>query len=162
KLPLTIRLDREATGGMSSMETENVRSIRYLGMAETIMQPPTRLQTNSGSDRRRCSLLQLRDHQLPHAHHAAHHALRRLGVWFRWQLWQHPWHDLPGHAVAILEPSARALLATLGQRVPEVVDLLLVVAHHLERDGLAERVVRAAVQPEERPAVELEGDGQNH
>ena len=70
-------------------------------------------------------------------------------------------HDLPGEAVAVLQPAALALLAALGQRVPVVVDLVLVGAVDQQRDGLVEREHRTAVDGGERLAVEHELDGQH-
>ena len=46
--------------------------------------------------------------------------------------------DLPGEAEAVLQPAARAVLAALGQRVPVAIDLVLVLAHHLQRERLVE------------------------
>ena len=66
--------------------------------------------------------------------------------------------DLPGDAVAILEPAARAFLATLAQLAPVVVDLGLVGTVDLQRDRLVERELRAAVDRREELAVELEVD----
>ena len=54
-------------------------------------------------------------------------------------------HDLPRQPVPVLEPTALALLAARGQRVPVVVDLVLVGALDQERDRLVERELRAAV-----------------
>ena len=69
--------------------------------------------------------------------------------------------DLPGDAELVLQPAAGALLAAaLGERVPVVVDLGLVVAADLEGDGLVELELRAAVEGEELLAVGLELDGQ--
>ena len=48
-------------------------------------------------------------------------------------------YDLPRHAVLVLQPTTRPLLATLGQPCPVVVDLILVGAIDQQRDGFAER-----------------------
>ena len=71
----------------------------------------------------------------------------------------HPLGDgLPAQAEPVLEPAALALRTAIGgQRVPEPVDLVLILAAHVERDGLGERELRPAVdghvllarQPEE-------------
>jgi hypothetical protein len=41
---LTMRFDRVATGGMSSIDTVNVRSTRYRGMRKTIVERGSRRQ----------------------------------------------------------------------------------------------------------------------
>src|SRR4051812_41946608 len=69
--------------------------------------------------------------------------------------------DLPGDAELVLEPAALALLAALGEPVPVVVGLLLVLAHDLEGDRLGEPELRAAVQAEVLLAVEGEADGED-
>ena len=63
----------------------------------------------------------------------------RLGVGVAEQLAQGGRDDLPRQAVAVLQPAARALLAALGERDPQLVDLLLRLAVHEERDRLGER-----------------------
>src|SRR3712207_7406258 len=45
--------------------------------------------------------------------------------------------------ISVLEPAAHALLAAVGEPVPVVVGLLLVLAHDLEGDRLAERELGA-------------------
>ena len=99
--------------------------------------------------------------ELLHAEHGLHRSLRP------------PWsgsfssstmpigHDLPGQAVLVLEPAARALLAALGELVPVVVDLVLVGAVDQQRDRLVEGELRAAVDGGELLAVEHEVDGQH-
>src|SRR5690606_7969155 len=68
-------------------------------------------------------------------------------------------HHLPGDAPAVLEPAAlRVLAAALDEALPEVVDLGLRHAPHLEREGLAELEVVAAVVGVEPLAAHLEGD----
>ena len=57
-----------------------------------------------------------------------------------------------------LSRTARALLASLGELLPVVVDLGLVGAVDLERQRLGEGVLGPAVQRQERLAVELEAD----
>ena len=70
-------------------------------------------------------------------------------------------NDLPGDAELVLEPAALALLAALGQPVPVVVGLLLVLADDLEGDRLGERELRPAVEGGVLLAVEGEVDGQD-
>src|SRR4029079_7866134 len=62
---------------------------------------------------------------------------------------------LPGQAIAVSPPAARALLAAVGELLPEVVDLVLVVAVDQEGDGLVELEVRAAVDAGEAHAADL-------
>jgi hypothetical protein len=75
------------------------------------------------------------------------------------QLAERRGHDLPRHAVAILQPAALSLLASLAEAAPVVVDLGLIGTGDVERDRLAEREQRAAVDRGELLAVELELDG---
>src|SRR4051812_6040592 len=103
--------------------------------------------------------LQLRAVELPHREHRLHHALhlRRVGVGH--ELVEQRGDDLPREAEAILQPPALALLTpALDEAVPEVIDLGLVLAEDLERDGLAQRELRTTVEGSERPAFELELD----
>ena len=68
-------------------------------------------------------------------------------------------HDLPREAELVLQPAAGAFGAALGELAPEVVDLGLRVAEHLERHRLVELELRAAVERQELLALELELDG---
>src|SRR5262249_44248493 len=69
-------------------------------------------------------------------------------------------HHLPGQAELVLEPAAGALRAAAGDELaPVIVHLLLVLAVDLERDGLAELEVRAAVEGHEPLALDLELHG---
>ena len=79
--------------------------------------------------------------QLLHLEHGRHHPLGLLGALVAEQPRQHPGHDLPRHAVPVLEPAAlpRLLVAALAEPGPVVVDLVLCLALDLERDGLVER-----------------------
>jgi hypothetical protein len=85
--------------------------------------------------------LQLVDLQLVHAHHRPHHPLALLAVGVAEQAWQCGRHDLPGEAVAVLQPPAWALLTALREHRPVRVDLLLGLAADRERHGLGERVL---------------------
>src|SRR5215203_2888740 len=107
----------------------------------------------------RSGALELGDLDLAHLQHRRHHALRLLLVRIADQLAQDLGNDLPGDAVLVLEPTARALLAPFGELAPVRVDLLLVLAVDLERDGLVRLEVGAAVQRREALSVELEDNG---
>src|SRR5690349_3052900 len=116
----TMRLERLATGGISSMVTRNVRSTRYRGIARPYSSDGSVRNLVARSDSSGGGLLQLGDHDPLHAHHRVGHALRSLTVAGRGQLDQPARHDLPGHSEAVLQPAARPLLAAVGERVPEV------------------------------------------
>src|SRR4029077_12185156 len=73
---------------------------------------------------------------------------------------QHRRDDLPGDAVLVLQPAARALLPALRQPAPEMIDLRLCRAGNLERDRLVELEMRAAVERGKGLAVDLKLD--NH
>ena len=78
------------------------------------------------------------------------------------QLREHGRHDLPGQAVPVLQPATllRLLVTADGQLGPEAVNLVLRIAHHLQRDGLAEFEVRPTVERGERLPFELESHGE--
>src|SRR4051794_494877 len=93
------------------------------------------------------------DVDLAHRHHGLHGAAGALAVGAAEEFGQRPGHDLPGQAVAVLEPAAsprRAAVAREG--VPEPVDLRLVRAVDHEGDGLREAELRTAVEAHEAPA----------
>src|SRR5207248_9404578 len=73
---------------------------------------------------------------LPHLHHRPHDALRLLRIGIADQLLQQRGDDLPGDAVLVLEPAARAFLASFGPLLPQLVDLSLGLAVDEERDRL--------------------------
>src|SRR2546428_11608917 len=104
-------------------------------------------------------LLQLVDLHLVHLQHGFHHAIRLLRVLVLQELAQDGGHDLPGEAELVLEPAAPVGLSALGKLAPEVVDLLLRLAVHHERDREGEFKLGAAVQRHEVLSIELEGDG---
>src|SRR5919109_2530420 len=74
--------------------------------------------TPDGEADGRCSSsvrpLQLCDVELLHLEHRGHHALRFFGVLVVQHLEQDCRHDLPGHAEAVLEPTALHFLPARG------------------------------------------------
>src|SRR6516162_4387784 len=102
---------------------------------------------------------QRRDIDLAHLQHRAHDPLRRFGISVHQHLGQRLRDDLPREAEPVLEPTAGSLFAVLCQLAPEVVDLLLRFAVHLERHRLVELEMRAAVQRQEFLPFELELHG---
>ena len=101
--------------------------------------------------------LELRDVELLHA---KHRALRLRRFVILQHLGQSLRHDLPGEAISVLQPPALLCLriAALRQLLPVVVDLVLRVAEHLQRDRLVELERGAAIERRERLAVDLEVD----
>jgi hypothetical protein len=98
-----------------------------------------------------------------HLEHRVHRPPGAAGVRVVQQLVQAARHDLPRQPEAVLEPAARTGFAAVGrERVPQPVDLRLVVALDDERHGFVELEVRAAVEPLERLAGEREVDCQDH
>src|SRR4051794_1724764 len=89
------------------------------------------------------------DVELDHLEHRLHRAPGALRVRVREQLLHAPRHHLPGHAVPVFQPAALHFLPAFGQALPEIVDLLLVLAGDLEGDGFVEGELRAAVDPGE-------------
>src|SRR5579872_6289568 len=67
-------------------------------------------------------------------------------------------YDLPGQAVSVLQPAARAFLAAVAQLLPEPVDFALTVAHDLKGDRFAELELRSAVERGEGLPFEFERD----
>ncbi len=66
-------------------------------------------------------------------------------------------NDLPAQAELVLEPAAhRSLAAIGGELVPIVIDFLLRIDADEERHGFSELELRAAVQPVEALALDLE------
>src|SRR5712671_6347174 len=68
-------------------------------------------------------------------------------------------NDLPRQAVFIFEPTASFLSPAVGKLVPQLVDLLLRLTAHKERNGWRERKLWGAVQRKEVLSVELESRG---
>jgi hypothetical protein len=70
-----------------------------------------------------------------------------------------PGGTIAAETEAVLQPPALAgLAATLDERVPEPVDLRLILARHGERHRLGERKLGAAVERRELLARQAEGD----
>src|SRR5512144_3138560 len=74
--------------------------------------------------------------ELCHRQHCRRRTARPLRIRIAEKLSQSLRNDLPGKAVAVLEPPALALLTTGGELGPVLVDLFLGVATDLERDRL--------------------------
>src|SRR6476659_293661 len=107
----------------------------------------------------RRGLLELLDHELPHAQHRLHDTLGLLRVRLLEQARKRRRDDLPGDSEPVPQPPTGALLAALGERFPIAVDLLLGLAEHLEGDRLAEGELRAGVEGDELLPHQLERDG---
>ena len=103
--------------------------------------------------------LQRCDVELPHLQKCLGDPRGLFGIGVHQHVGKDRRHDLPGHAIAVLQPAARALFATLGEPGPVVIDLVLRLAMHLERDGLVELELRSAVQAHEALPFDLELDG---
>ena len=107
--------------------------------------------------------LELGDIDLAHLEHRLHGAARTLRIGISNQLVQLARHDLPRQAESVLEPSARPRLASVRrERIPQPVDLLLVLALDDERHRLVEAEIRSAVEALEVLAIEREIDRQDH
>src|SRR5690606_6865696 len=105
--------------------------------------------------RARSGVLELGDHDLALTEEHLGDPRGALGVGH--QLSEAARDDLPAEAEPVLEPAALRLLAAVGEeRVPEVVDLLLVLAVDPEGDGLVEPEERPRVESLEPPAAEFE------
>ena len=102
--------------------------------------------------------LELGDVELGHLQHPPHHLAGSLAVGIAQQLREHRRHDLPRDAVLVLEPAAWTRLSPLGERVPVVVDLVLVGARDRERHRLGEGELRPAVDGLEGLPVDLKLD----
>src|SRR3954447_17989250 len=106
--------------------------------------------------------LQRRHVELAHAEHRLHGPASSLRVRIGEELVQPGRRDLPREAVAVLAPAARTLLASVGELLPVVVDLLLAGAVDLQGDGLGEAELVAAVDGDDAMPVELELHGHDH
>src|SRR3569832_2672424 len=94
-------------------------------------------------------------------HNRPHDALRFRGVLIAQHLAKDRRRDLPRQPVIVFQPAAllRLLVADYRESVPVIVDLLLRLAMHLERDGLVELEYRTAVQRDELLSFQLEFGG---
>src|ERR1700754_278557 len=101
-------------------------------------------------------LLQSGDVELDHSHHRLHRALGAGAVRTAEIFYQRGRHDLPGHAKTVLQPAALLDRTALGQCAPIAIDLGLVGAVDLERDGVGEIERLAAVQRHEALAGQRE------
>jgi len=102
-------------------------------------------------------LFQHFDVELLHLHERLRDTLRCGRVGALQHLDERGRHDLPGQSELVLQPAARTFLAAIGsQLAPIVVDLVLRLAHDLERDRLAELELRAAVEAKEFLPFEFE------
>jgi amino acid efflux transporter len=105
--------------------------------------------------------LKLRDVELAHLEHGLHGPAGLVAVRVTEQFAEHGRDDLPGQAVAVLEPTALAgLTAAREELLPVVVDLLLGLHADEQRDRLGEGELRAAVEHHELAAGQLEGAGE--
>src|SRR5690606_25703860 len=95
---------------------------------------------------------------LLHPLHGLEDPPRHLGVRVAQQPGQLTGDDLPGQAVAVLQPPARPLLTALGELAPQLVDLLLRLAVDKERDRLVEGELRPAVERQVALPGQLEHD----
>src|SRR6185436_9260388 len=104
--------------------------------------------------------LQSRDIDLLHVHHCGECALRLVGLFVEKKLVDHRGNDLPREAKFVFEPTAYlcARIAAGRELGPVVVDLALVLAIDLERDGLVELEIRTAVECGEWLSIESELD----
>src|SRR5262245_45663818 len=100
--------------------------------------------------------LETGDVELDHLQYGLHDPLRFGGIGIREQFGKHGRDDLPGHAVAVLEPAALLDLAILRKGSPEPIDLGLIRALDLERDGVGVLETPAAVERHEALARERE------
>ena len=102
--------------------------------------------------------LELGDVELHHLEHRGGGAARGRAIRVRHQLDEPARHDLPRHAVTVLQPAALLDLAARGECVPQPIDLRLVRAAHGERDRVIEGIERTRAHRRERPSRERELD----
>ena len=75
-----------------------------------------------------------------------HDAFGFLGVLFVQHVNQNGWNNLPPHAEFVLEPAARGLMATTGNKfLPIIVHFFLRLAVRNERNRFVELELRTAV-----------------
>jgi hypothetical protein len=86
--------------------------------------------------------LEIRYDDLAHAEHrlGRRYRTRRTGIVE--QLKEPLRHDLPTQPIAVLQPATLRFLAAVGQALPVIIDLVLVLAVDGERDRLGERKLR--------------------
>src|SRR5688572_26593451 len=90
---------------------------------------------------------QLGNIELFHLQHRLHRPARLLRVLVAEQFAHHGWQYLPREAEFVLEPAARTFLAAARSEFgPEVINLILILAHDLKRNRLGELEHRAAVE----------------
>src|SRR5690606_9961602 len=97
------------------------------------------------------------DVDLLHLQHGLHGPVGARPVGIAEQARQRARNDLPGDAEAVLQPTALAGLPALDEPPPVVVDLLLIGAVDVQRDGLVELELGPAVEGVERHSADLEG-----
>src|ERR1700730_12142454 len=101
-------------------------------------------------------LLQFLDVELDHFEHGVHHAFRLICVLVLQQLTQNSRDDLPRHPELVPEPAALLRFPAPGELSPQVIDFLLRLAIHQERNGGCELELRAAVQCRKLLSIEHE------
>src|SRR5215470_5775061 len=145
---------------MNSSPTCKVSSVSFLN---SVSRGATMLTSRAGIARR-IALARVRppqrlDVDLLHLEHRRHQPLRPRRVLVADQLDQRRGDHLPRDAELVSEPAALDFLAAGGELRPEVVDFLLRLAVHHQRDRLGELEERPAVERGEVLPVELEGHG---
>ncbi len=96
--------------------------------------------------------------ELDHASHRAHGAIGLVPVGVLQHRDQPSRSDLPRHAETVRQPTARHRLAAVHPPLPVVIDLVLRVALHEQRDGRHELEFRSAVERHELLTFQFEHD----
>src|SRR5215831_16216311 len=97
----------------------------------------------------------LRDVDLVHLHHGVHDAFGFRFIRIAEHVAENDRADLPREAEFVFEPPARPGRSAIGGKFfPEIIDLLLRLAVHVERDRFGELELRAAVECYELNSVE--------
>src|SRR3954470_5878161 len=103
-------------------------------------------------------VLQPLDIDLVHLQHGLHYPLGFFAILVLQHLAENTRYDLPREAIFVLQPAASLPRAAAGgQLVPKLVNFLLRLATHKQRDGWSEGELWAAVQRVERLPFQLEG-----